>query len=141
MPHDPWRVADTRAWLVKAANDLRAADVEFRATPPLLEDIVFHAQQAAEKALKAFLTWHETPFRKTHSLEEIGEQCITIDANLSSLIDRAVPLTEYAWKFRYPGEPESPTEEKAADALRVARDVYETTVGRLPQETTRPNSR
>jgi len=88
MPHDPWRVADTRAWLVKAANDLRAADVEFRATPPLLEDIAFHAQQAAEKALKAFLTWHETPFRKTHSLEEIGEQCITIDANLSSFTDR-----------------------------------------------------
>lgn len=140
MPHDPWRVADTRAWLVKAANDLRAADVEFRAIPPLLEDIVFHAQQAAEKALKAFLTWHETPFRKTHSLEEIGEQCITIDANLSSLIDRAVPLTEYAWKFRYPGEPESPTEEEAAEALRVARDVYETIVRLLPRET-RPDPR
>jgi hypothetical protein len=29
----------------------------------LVDDIVFHAQQAAEKCFKAFLTWHQVPFR------------------------------------------------------------------------------
>jgi HEPN domain-containing protein len=31
---------------------------------------VFHAQRAAEKAMKAFLAWHDVPFRKTHNLED-----------------------------------------------------------------------
>ena len=77
-PHDPARVAEARAWVVRAARDLRAAEHEFHAVPPLLDDIVFHCQQAAEKALKGFLTWHERPFRRTHSLEELGEQCLTV---------------------------------------------------------------
>jgi HEPN domain-containing protein len=74
MPHDPARVADTRAWLQKADGDLRAAEHDQTAHPPLLGDVTFHAQQTAEKAFKAFLTWHDKPFRKTHNLEELGEK-------------------------------------------------------------------
>lgn len=73
MPLDPERIAETRGWLVKAAEDLRAADFERRAQPPLSGDIAFHAQQAAEKVMKGFLTWHDHRFRKTHNLVEIGE--------------------------------------------------------------------
>ena len=49
------------------------------------------------------------PSEKTQSLEEIGQQCVTIDPTMRELLDRVVPLTEYAWKFRYPGEVEEPT--------------------------------
>ncbi len=49
MPPDAIRVTETRSWIVKAASDLRAAAHEFTAVPPLLDDIVFHAQQAVEK--------------------------------------------------------------------------------------------
>ena len=52
MPHDPELVAETRAWLVKARLDLAAADHDLTAQPPFVEDIVFHAQQAAEKSLQ-----------------------------------------------------------------------------------------
>lgn len=62
MPHDPELVAETRAWLVRAERDLAAAAHELTAEPPFVEDIVFHAQQAAEKTLKAFLTWHGMGF-------------------------------------------------------------------------------
>jgi len=134
MPHDPLLVAETQAWFTKAANDLRAADHEFSAVPPLLEDIVFHCQQAAEKAMKGFLTWHNRPFRKTHSREEIGEQCLEIDQRLKPLVDRAVPLTEYAWKFRYPGGPEEPPLPEAQTAFALAREVYEAFFSRLPAE-------
>ena len=134
MPHDPVRVAETEAWLTKAANDLRAAEYEFGAVPPLLGDIVFHCQQAAEKSMKGFLTWHSVAFRKTHSLEEIGEQCLTIDGTLKPLIDRAVPLTDYAWRFRYPGEPAEPPATEAQEALALAREVYEAVIGRLPKD-------
>jgi len=134
MPHDPARVAETRGWLVRASSDVRAAEHELRATPPLLDDIVFHCQQVAEKSLKGFLTWHDRPFRKTHSIEELGEQCLQVDPTLKGLIDRAVPLTEYAWKFRYPGEPEEPSQQEAEEALATARQVYAAIVARLPVE-------
>ena len=58
-----------------------------------------------------------------------------MDSTLRSLIDRAVPLTEYAWKFRYPGEPEEPSREEADEALAIAREIYAAVVSRLPSET------
>ena len=134
MPHDPELVAETHSWFVKAANDLRAADLLGKTEPPLLEDVVFHCQQAAEKALKGFLTWHGSPFGKTHNLEEIGEQCLKLDTTLKEVVDRATPLTAYAWKFRYPGEPEGPSPKEADDALTVARQVQEAVLARLPEE-------
>ena len=79
MALDPALLAETRAWLSKAAKDLAAAAYELHATPPFPEDIVF---QAVEKTLKAFLTWHNQPFRKTHNLVELGEACSRIDAGL-----------------------------------------------------------
>jgi len=133
MQHDPQRVADTKAWLAKAVVDIRAAELERTANPPLTADIVFHAQQMVEKAQKAFLTWHDRPFRKTHNLIEIGEQCAAISPDLEPLLRRAAPLTEYAWKFRYPGEPEEPTVAEAEEALVLAREVHDAIVDRLPE--------
>jgi HEPN domain-containing protein len=134
MPYDPELVAEAKSWLVRAAQGLGAAAHEFKADPPFLADIVFHAQQAVEKSMKAFLTWHSTPFRKTHLLEELGESCLTLDSTLRPFVDKAVPLTQYAWKFRYPGEPEEPSTEEAQAALEIARETYEAILERLPQE-------
>jgi HEPN domain-containing protein len=52
-------------WLIKANNDLRSAEQLFKAEPPLLDTAVYHCQQAAEKALKAYLTLQEIPFSKS----------------------------------------------------------------------------
>ena len=104
------------------------------APSPFTEHAVFHAQQAAEKALKGFLAWHSVPFRKTHSLEELGAQCEGVDGALKPVIDKAVPLTKYAWKFRYPGEPEMPPPEEAQAALVLAREIYDAVIARLPEQ-------
>lgn len=134
MPHDPELVAETRGWTLRAHADLAAADHDLKAEPPLLADVTFHAQQAAEKSFKAFLTWHSKPFRKTHNLEELGEQSLAIDPGLQELIGGAVRLSDYAWKFRYPGEPEAPGLEEALAALSKAREVFEAVIERLPPE-------
>jgi HEPN domain-containing protein len=134
MPHDPLLVAETKSWFTEAANDLRAVAHEFSAEPPVLVGIVFHCQQAAEKAMQGFLTWHDRPLRKTHSLEEIGDQCLRIDQTRKPLVGRAVPLTDYAWKFCYPGEPEEPSLSESQDAFTLAREVYEAILSRLPAE-------
>ncbi len=68
MSLDPELVAETRAWLIKASRDCTAGEVDLAARPPLAEDAAFHAQQAVEKALKAYLTWNGRTFRKTHNI-------------------------------------------------------------------------
>jgi hypothetical protein len=78
------------------------------------------------------LAWHDQPFRKTHNLEELGEAVLALDGSLKPLVDRAVPLTEYAWKFRYPGEVTEPTRAETETALAVAREVYVAIKARLP---------
>ncbi len=74
--------------------------------PPDTEDALFHSQQSAEKASKAFLTWNDQPFRKTHDLSALGKQCSDIDRTLIGLMNRLDDLTEYAWIYRYPREPD-----------------------------------
>lgn len=134
MPHDPVRVADTRAWFMKASNDLRAAEVDLAAGQALLEDVMFHCQQAVEKAMKGLLTWHDRPFRKTHDLVELRRQCVEVDATLGPPLQKATVLTKYAWKYRYPGQAGEPTLEEARKSLALAREVVNAILARLPAE-------
>lgn len=135
MGLDPVLVADTKGWIVKEANDLRAAETDLAAGPPLLEDTLFHCQQAVEKCFKAILTHHQRPFRKTHNLEELGEACLAIEPGLKPLVDAAVPLTEYAWAFRYPGSPPTPSIQEARAALDLAKEIYRTILSGVPAAT------
>ncbi|MDZ4804145.1 MAG: HEPN domain-containing protein [Candidatus Eisenbacteria bacterium] len=82
MPPDPGTLGEARAWFKKALVDLRAGRLEVGEVPSLNTDIVFHAQQAAEKSLKGFLTFHAQAFRRTHNLIEIGEACVAVDPTL-----------------------------------------------------------
>ncbi|AEB09245.1 HEPN domain-containing protein [Desulfobacca acetoxidans] len=134
MPLDPAKIAETKAWLVKAATDLRAAEHERTAIPPINTDIVFHAQQLVEKAIKGFLVWHDHPFRKTHNLVELGQHCLRYAPDLEEILREAGPLTEYAWRFRYPGDPDEPDNCEADEALSLARRVFFTILQTLPLE-------
>jgi len=135
MGEDQGRIEDTAQWLAKAKEDLRAARHALTAVPPLHDDAVFHCQQVAEKALKAFLAWHDQPFRKTHSIEELGELCLGIDPDLRPEVDRAAPLSEFAWKYRYPGVAESPSGGETDAALGTAVDLLEAVKSRVPAVT------
>jgi len=134
MPPDPVLISETRSWAVKAADDFRAAEHDLTASPPLLADAVFHCQQAIEKILKAFLTWNGQAFRKVHDLGEIGQQCVKLDSGLEPLLREAAPLTEYAWKFRYPGEYEEPAPEEAKSAIETTRNVLKVLSEKLPKD-------
>jgi HEPN domain-containing protein len=132
MPDDPQRSADTQSWLSRSREDLRAAEVDLLADPALVRDAAFHCQQAAEKSLKAFLTWHDVPFRRTHDLAEIGYQCVTLDSSLEDVCHDAASLSTFAWIFRYPGETEEPTPEEVQEFLSRANRVYDAIVAHLP---------
>ena len=134
MPLENERIAYTRQWLEKVRKDLRSAELVLAASPPETEDAPFHCQQAVEKALKAFLVWHDQPFRKVHNIGELGKQCVEIDPGLEPLLDRAASLTEYAWAFRYPGDRPEPDLDEAEQSLVLARELVKAILAGLPAE-------
>jgi len=134
MPPESDRVAEAKPWFLKAAHDLRAAEILMAADPPLLGESAYHCQQAAEKSLKGYLSWHDMAFGKTHDLAAIGGLCATADPSLESLCKRADNLSVFAWAFRYPGDPEEPPSSEVAEAIEIAREVFEAMLARLPTE-------
>jgi HEPN domain-containing protein len=131
MPDESGRLAETQAWLAKASTDLRAAEHDLQAIPPLLEDSLFHSQQAAEKALKGLLTWHNHPFRKTQDLGELGQVGAQLDPSLEFLCRQAARLTIYAWIFRYPGDSGVPTSVETKEALTLAKELVQAVLARI----------
>ena len=65
MPPDTVLAAEVGSWLRRVETDLRSADADLAANPPILEDVLFHSQQAVEKVLKAYLTLHQIPSEVT----------------------------------------------------------------------------
>lgn len=131
----PEKIAEVRSWLKKAADDLRGADLDLAATPPFLEDALFHCQQAAEKSMKGFLTAHDRIFRKTHDLDELAAACEAIEPVLEGVLQPARDLAVFAWEFRYPGDAPVPLLEEVEEYRRVAGLVYQDIQAHLPQET------
>lgn len=102
----------------------------------MLEDTLFHCQQAVEKALKALLTWHDRPFRKTHDLVELGGQCVEVIPEIEPILRRVAILTEYAWKYRYPGDEEQPKKADVRKTLSLAKEGVQAILALLPEEVT-----
>ena len=128
-------VRNTRQWLGHASDDLELAESAAReGRRAFVRDAAFHCQQSAEKALKAFLTWHDEPFPRIHDLEDIGARCVKVDASLQTVVDTAAQLSQYAWRFRYPGEPYEPTAEEVRQAVQCAHETFEAVLSRLPAE-------
>ena len=118
-----------RAWLKKAENDLLATENSIEAK---LYDIAsFHAQQCAEKYLKAFLTYHEIEFEKTHAIEDLLLLASQIDDTFAEMIEEGKKLTPYAVEIRYPLLIEEPSEEKAKQLLRIAIKIKELVLNKL----------
>jgi HEPN domain-containing protein len=135
MPDDPELTAETQAWLRKALEDLRAAELLLQANSLLSSQVAFHAQQAAEKSLKAFLLWNSCPFGKTHNLLSLGKACVEIDETLEDVSSRVAPISGYAVEPRYPADFADPSVDEAGQALRLARELFEAVLARLPAET------
>jgi HEPN domain-containing protein len=134
---DSGRIAETSAWLRRASQDMRAAAHGLRADPPLLDDVVFHCQQAVEKSLLGFLVWHQREHPQTHDIAMIGRDCTEIDPTLQLLIQQAAPLSDYAWKYRYPSDEETPSHAETSEAMNVTHAVVEAVIERLPAEARR----
>jgi len=124
-----------RQWIERARADLRSAEHALCANPPLTEDACFHAQQAVEKSLKAFLVYRNVEFVWSHRIRYLLNLCVQCDEAFIQWRVEAEPLTEYAVQFRYPHPEPEPSPGESQIALQVARKVYDFVLDRLPPHT------
>ena len=125
---------ETKNWLTIAKSDLGAGQM-LLSNEEFAAQASFHAQQTAEKALKAFLVWHEKRFSKEHDIRYLGEIVLKIDPSLVVVINDAVDLNPYAVTFRYPGfTSEELPKEDAIKALNIAENLYKEILSRLPKK-------
>src|ERR1700678_465910 len=127
-------VSIAKDWLVKAWRDLETAPRAGEGKPPFYDVAVYHCQQAAEKAVKAYLVYHGKPFEKTHDIEVLADIASELDSTFSELAEAADVLTPYATRFRYPNatfavEPE-PAEYN--QAMSHAQAIYDFVLKLLP---------
>jgi HEPN domain-containing protein len=108
------------AWLMRARSDLQLGRAALRARGVMPEDACFHAQQCAEKSLKALLLRRGIPFPKTHAIEVLLDLLKVQGANIPNQVDEAFELSEYAIQTRYPGEWEPVTKPEARRAVEQA---------------------
>jgi HEPN domain-containing protein len=109
-------------WLARAIGDLALARVPLP-EEGYYEDLCFHAQQAAEKAIKAVYKKHDMTFRYTHDLGELLADLMDNGISIPPDVEAAQILTAYAWEARYPGLSEPVTLEEYQEAVQQADDV------------------
>ena len=112
----------TLEWIDKADGDWFSAQREARArTHPNYDAACFHAQQCAEKYLKARLQEAGIVFKKTHDLVNLLNLILPIEPTWSALRADLIALTAFAVEYRYPGN--SATKQEAHDAVKRCRHI------------------
>jgi len=122
-----------REWLRHADEDLRLARHAFKlksAVPYKL--IAYHAQQCAEKCLKAYLAYKKIDFPYTHNISLLLE-ILPPSADWSNDLWNAGLLSSYAITARYPGK-DKVTKKEAVRAVSLADTVQKTVIKALAQE-------
>lgn len=112
-------------WVAFADEDLRFAhagmSLSGRGIPPY-RLVAYHAQQCAEKYLKAYLVCRGVDFPYTHNISTLLELCSDY-ADWPTSLREAEELTDYAITTRYPGEDREVTETEARSAVEIAQKV------------------
>jgi len=109
-------------WLFRANEDisvihsLTGIDSEFYTST-----ICFHAQQAVEKFLKAFLIYHDVDFPKTHDLDFLLAKCQHIDK--SSFEIDLKSLTDFGVTIRYPDDFYIPGVKETEEYVKIAEEI------------------
>jgi HEPN domain-containing protein len=112
---------DPLAWAAHAEDDFVLARAAFRRKQPLASGACFHAQQCAEKYMKALLISKGADFPKTHDLLLLNNLCSAKGILLEIDPRHLNTLTDYAVRTRYPGN--DPTVDDAREAIELAKLV------------------
>ena len=114
----------TKEWVDKAEGDFASGGREVRARKnPNYDSACFHAQQMAEKYLKAILQANQQQIPRTHNLLNLLELCLPFTPQLALYQDILGQLNQYSVQYRYPGE--SADKDEARSAYKSAKKFRE----------------
>lgn len=128
----------TAEWLAKADEDHRAAKLLIEGG--LVLPTLFHRQQAAGKALKAYLCFHCQPVEKTHDIAELIDLAGRVDPAWRKHLEEGALLSPLAVEYRYPGDSEAPNPHLAFSACREVMDAVRASLPTTLFPTTWPTS-
>ena len=120
-------------WIAYAEEDLAFARHGLTMPEPAYRGIAFHAEQCAEKALKAHLVYHGIDFPFTHNISRLLELADELTGWLEDLAE-AAELTPFATTVRYPGESLRVSKEEAIEAVNIAEKTLREVRKRLAGE-------
>lgn len=111
----------TSEWIEKAEGDFATAGREILVrNTPNFDAVCFHAQQCAEKYLKALLQEANLPSGKTHHLTALLDILVSVIPSWEVLRPQLQSLNAYSVSIRYPGESADKTAAKEALSLSTA---------------------
>jgi len=116
--------------MTKAENDLKNIELVMKAADAPFDTVCFHAQQAAEKYIKALLTFYGIAFGKSHDLPELA-LLLPSTSRVPSEVGDLSELTDAAVIARYPGEAEEFNRETAEKLLKQAQIVKASVLAEL----------
>jgi HEPN domain-containing protein len=136
----------TQEWVAKAEGDFRSLNRELRARrDPNYDAACFHAQQCAEKYLKACLQEAAIRFEKTHNLVVLLNQVLPLEPGWDAQRARLHALTLHAVEVRYPGMfADRQLAQESAATCRKTRDLARSRLGlrtRVPARRSSPARR
>ncbi len=121
-----------RAWLRKAEHDLLNIANNLAAAQIPWDTVCYHAQQVAEKALKALLVYHGAALPRTHDLVVLLGQCVMLDPALADLEEDCRNLTAFAVSARYPDDVFEPDETDGRAMTEAAQRIHTHPLALLP---------
>ena len=113
--------SDLEIWIDHAEDDANAAGKLLRGKKPSIYGACFHAQQCAEKYMKALLVVKGKRFPMIHDLVTINNLLQRAGINMEVSENNLALLSSYAVRARYSGE--RPEMEDAKEAIEIAKTV------------------
>jgi HEPN domain-containing protein len=96
-------IGSTQDWIIKAQNDLKAAEILYEENGPS-DALCFHCHQSVEKFLKAFLIFKDIHFERIHHLWNLAKLCGKEDKEFLEFEEEFKTLHAYYIELRYPSD-------------------------------------
>ena len=114
-------------WLRFARMDMESAEFLLQQHRKKVEIILYHCQQTAEKALKAYLVENNIWVGKIHDMGKLLQACRNINKRFGGkrIVDHCVFLDQYSTNVKYPFHNLPVDSSHAHRGVNSAKRVYD----------------